>query len=137
ENNGYQGQAVDTVRKCLEYNMEVNYDLQSNALAAPAHLATHYATARGFTRHAMEIVVDARTEKDEQAWWNADETSVYATGASASGETTGLAALALPVRWFPRWRWRRWRRRWFRLRSTMPAHLSRCAYPAGAASLGG
>ena len=34
-------------------------------------------------------------EKDEQAWWTADETGVYATGASASVETTGLAVQAL------------------------------------------
>ena len=46
----------------------------------------------------MQMLLDARTEKDEQAWWSAEETSVYATGASASVETTGLAVQAL-LKW--------------------------------------
>ena len=37
-------------------------------------------------------------EKDDQAWWNAEETGVYATGASAAVETTGLAVQAL-LKW--------------------------------------
>ena len=53
---------------------------------------------RDFTRQAMQLLLDARTEKDEQAWWSADETGVYATGASASVETTGLAVQAL-LKW--------------------------------------
>ena len=53
---------------------------------------------RDFTRQAMQLLLDARTEKDEQAWWNAEETGVYATGASASVETTGLAVQAL-LKW--------------------------------------
>jgi alpha-2-macroglobulin-like protein len=44
------------------------------------------------------LLLDARTEKDDQAWWDADETSVYATGTSASVETTGLAVQAL-LKW--------------------------------------
>src|SRR5260370_42316404 len=46
----------------------------------------------------MQLLLDARTEKDEQAWWSAEETGVYASGASASVETTGLAAQAL-LKW--------------------------------------
>lgn len=46
----------------------------------------------------MQLLLDARTEKDEQAWWTAEETSVYATGASAAVETTGLAVQAL-LKW--------------------------------------
>ncbi len=46
----------------------------------------------------MQLLLDARTEKDEQVWWNADETGVYASGASASVETTGLAVQAL-LKW--------------------------------------
>ncbi len=41
------------------------------------------------------MLLDARTEKDEQVWWSAEETSVYATGPSAAVETTGLAVQAL------------------------------------------
>ena len=50
------------------------------------------------TRQVIQMLLDARTEKDEQAWWSADETSVYATGTSASVETTGLAVQAL-LKW--------------------------------------
>ena len=50
---------------------------------------------RDFTRQAIQLLLDARTEKDEQVWWSADETGVYATGTSASVETTGLAVQAL------------------------------------------
>jgi hypothetical protein len=38
---------------------------------------------RDFTRQAIQLLLDARTEKDEQVWWSADETGVYATGTSA------------------------------------------------------
>src|SRR5205823_9970330 len=53
---------------------------------------------RDFTRQAMELLIDSRSEKDEQTWWTAEETGVYATGASASVETTGLALQAL-LKW--------------------------------------
>ena len=46
----------------------------------------------------MQLLLDTRTEKDEQAWWTAEETGVYARGASAAVETTGLAAQAL-LKW--------------------------------------
>ena len=46
----------------------------------------------------MRILLDAHTEKDEQAWWTAEETGVYATGESATVETTALAVQAL-LKW--------------------------------------
>ena len=46
----------------------------------------------------MQLLLDARTEKDEQVWWSAEETGVYGSGASASVETTGLAVQAL-LKW--------------------------------------
>ena len=64
-------------------------------LAVVANFAADYGADREFTRQAIQLLVDARTEKDEQVWWNAEETSVYATGASATVETTGLAVQAL------------------------------------------
>jgi hypothetical protein len=57
-----------------------------------------YQKDRDFTRQAMQLLVDARTEKDDKVWWSAEETSVYATGASAAVETTGLAVQAL-LKW--------------------------------------
>jgi hypothetical protein len=50
---------------------------------------------RDFTSRAIHMLLDARTEKDEQAWWTAEETGVYGGGASAAVETTGLAVQAL------------------------------------------
>src|SRR5258708_34715972 len=68
------------------------------ALAVLANFATDYGKDREFTARAMQLLLDAHTEKDEQAWWTAEETSVYARGASAAVETTGLAAQAL-LKW--------------------------------------
>jgi hypothetical protein len=39
--------------------------------------------------------LSARTEKDDLAWWSSEETGVFATGTSASVETTALAVQAL------------------------------------------
>jgi hypothetical protein len=46
----------------------------------------------------MQALLDARTQKDDQVFWTAEETSVYSTGQSAAIETTGLAAQAL-LKW--------------------------------------
>ena len=53
---------------------------------------------RAFTRQAMQLLLDARAEKDEQAWWTAQDTGAYATGASAGVETTGLTVQAF-LKW--------------------------------------
>jgi hypothetical protein len=72
--------------------------MDAYTLAVVANFAADYGKDRDFTRQAMQLLLDARTEKDEQAWWNSEETGVYATGASASVETTGLAVQAL-LKW--------------------------------------
>src|SRR5262249_42718031 len=64
-------------------------------LAVVANFAADYRNDREFTRRAVEALLVARTEEGEQAWWNSTETGVYATGASAAVETTGLATQAL------------------------------------------
>jgi len=46
----------------------------------------------------MQALLDARTEKEDQVFWSAEETGVYSTGASAAIETTGLATQAL-LKW--------------------------------------
>jgi hypothetical protein len=105
ENTGYQGPAVEKAKQFIDKNMSAKMD--SYTLAAVANFAADYGTGvhgkdkdtdRAFTRQAMQLLLDARTEKDEQAWWTAEETGVYATGASASVETTGLAVQAL-LKW--------------------------------------
>jgi hypothetical protein len=101
ENTGYQGPAVEKAKKFVDSHMSAKID--SYTLAVIANFAVDFGTAdhgkdREFTRQAMQLLLDARTEKDEQAWWSADETGVYSTGASASVETTGLAVQAL-LKW--------------------------------------
>jgi uncharacterized protein YfaS (alpha-2-macroglobulin family) len=98
ENTGYQGPAVENAKHFIEKHMGSSAKLDAYTLAVLANFAVDYAKDRDFTSQAMQLLLDARTEKDEQAWWSADETSVYATGASASVETTGLAVQAL-LKW--------------------------------------
>jgi hypothetical protein len=72
--------------------------MDTYTLAVIANFAADYAKDREFTGHAMQLLLAARTEKDEQAWWTAEETGVYGGGASAGVETTGLAVQAL-LKW--------------------------------------
>jgi len=90
---GYQGPAVEKAKQFIEKHMTAKIDPYT--LAVVANFATDYKEDREFTRQAIQMLLDARTEKDEQVWWSAEETSVYATGPSAVVETTGLAVQAL------------------------------------------
>jgi hypothetical protein len=96
ENTGDQGPSVEKAKQFIENHMSSKMDAYT--LAVLANFATDYGKDREFTRQAMQILLDARTEKDEQAWWSADETGVYSSGVSASVETTGLAVQAL-LKW--------------------------------------
>jgi uncharacterized protein YfaS (alpha-2-macroglobulin family) len=100
ENTGYHGAAVERARQFIESHM--NSKIDAYTLAVVANFAADYVgnqeSDREFTRQAMQLLLDARTEKDDQAWWSADETGFYARGASAGVETTGLAAQAL-LKW--------------------------------------
>jgi hypothetical protein len=92
-NTGYYGPAVEKAKQFVEKHLTAKVDTYT--LAVVANFAVDYGTDREFTRQATQMLLDARTEKDEQVWWNAEETSVYARGQSASVETTGLAVQAL------------------------------------------
>jgi uncharacterized protein YfaS (alpha-2-macroglobulin family) len=98
ENTGYQGPAVEKAKDFIEKHMGSGTKMDSYTLAVLANFAADYAKDRDFTAQTMHMLLDAHTEKDDQAWWSAEETSVYATGASASVETTGLAVQAL-LKW--------------------------------------
>jgi uncharacterized protein YfaS (alpha-2-macroglobulin family) len=93
ENTEFQGLAVERAKQFVEKHVGAKIDTYT--LAVLANFAADYGKDRQFTRQVIQLLLDARTEKNEQAWWNADETGVYATGTSASVETTGLAAQAL------------------------------------------
>jgi uncharacterized protein YfaS (alpha-2-macroglobulin family) len=93
KDTGYQGPAVEKAKRFVEKHMAAKVDTYT--LAVVANFAADYKHDREFTRQAIQMLLDARTEKDEQVWWSAEETSVYATGPSAAVETTGLAVQAL------------------------------------------
>jgi len=94
ENTGYRGPAVENAKRFVEQHI-ANSKLDTYTLAVLANFAADYAKDRAFIRQATQLLLDARTEKDDQAWWNSQETGVYATGESAAVETTGLAVQAL------------------------------------------
>ena len=98
ENTEFQGPAVERARQFVEKHMSAKMDVYT--LAVAANFAADYKAGdrgkdRDFVRQAIQLLLGARTEKDEQAWWSADETGVYASGTSAIVETTGLAVQAL------------------------------------------
>jgi A-macroglobulin TED domain/Alpha-2-macroglobulin family/Carboxypeptidase regulatory-like domain/A-macroglobulin receptor binding domain/MG2 domain/Alpha-2-macroglobulin bait region domain len=93
KNTTYQGEAVERAKRFVETHMGEKADTYT--LAVIANFAASYAADREFTRHAIQLLLDARTEKDEKVWWTAEETGVYGSGESASVETTGLAVQAL------------------------------------------
>ncbi len=95
-NTGYQGPAVEKAKRYIESHNDSKPDTYT--LAIIANFAADYGKDRDFTRGSMQALLDARTEKDDQVSWTADETGVYSTGASAAIETTGLATQAL-LKW--------------------------------------
>jgi uncharacterized protein YfaS (alpha-2-macroglobulin family) len=95
-NIGYQGPAVENAKRFIESHNREKPDPYT--LAVIANLAADYGKDREFTNHAMQALLDARTEKGDEASWNAEETGVYSTGQSAAIETTGLATQAL-LKW--------------------------------------
>jgi alpha-2-macroglobulin-like protein len=92
ENTGNRGPAVDRARQFIAGHMTANMDAYT--LAVLANFAADSGD-REFQRQAIELLLGARKESDDQAWWEAQETGVYPTGPSAAIETTGLAAQAL------------------------------------------
>jgi hypothetical protein len=96
ENTGYQGPALEKASAFVQKHMTERADAYT--LAVVANFAVDYGKDREFTRQAIEQLLDARTEKGDQIFWSSEETALYATGTSASIETTGLAVEAL-LKW--------------------------------------
>ena len=96
ENSGYQGPAIEKAKQFVQGHMNDKAD--SYTLAVLANFAADYGKDREFSNRAMQLLLDARTEKDEQVSWTAEETGVYGRGASGAVETTGLAVQAL-LKW--------------------------------------
>ena len=96
ENTGYQGPAVEKARQYIAQHMAGEADAYT--LAVLANFAVDYGKDRAFAGHAIELLLAAAHSENEQTWWTAEQTGVYGAGASASVETTGLAAQAL-LKW--------------------------------------
>jgi hypothetical protein len=97
ENTGYQGAAVARAKGYIESHLAGSRP-DVYTLAVLANFAADFNRDTTFTDRVMRMLLDARTEKDDLTWWNAEATSVYASGNSAVVETTGLAAQAL-LKW--------------------------------------
>jgi len=97
ENTGYQGPAIQKARQFIESHMGGGKP-DAYTLAVLANFAADFKNSPEFTRQAMQLLLDARTEKDDLVSWTAEQTGVYATGSSATVETTALAAQAL-LKW--------------------------------------
>jgi uncharacterized protein YfaS (alpha-2-macroglobulin family) len=93
QNSGYQGPEIERARQFISRDLSGIQDAYT--LAVLANFATDFHQDRGLIRQVVQQLVDARTEKDDQAWWTTEETAVYGRGASASVETTGLVLQAL------------------------------------------
>ncbi len=96
ENTGYKGPAVEKAKQYVQDHQGDKADAYT--LAVLANFAADYGKDRDFTGKAMQRLLDAKTEKDEQVWWSAEETNVYGRGPSAAVETTGLAVQGL-LKW--------------------------------------
>jgi uncharacterized protein YfaS (alpha-2-macroglobulin family) len=93
KDTGYQNGSVEQAKHFVESHMDGKVDTYT--LAVIANFAASYGADREFTQHAIQLLLDARSEKDDEVWWTAEETGVYGQGESASIETTGLAVQAL------------------------------------------
>ncbi len=93
KNTGYEGPGVEKAEQFVEKHLTQKLDAYT--LAVVANFAADYRDDEKFTHQAIQLLLDARTEKGEQVWWTVDETGVYSSGESASVETTGLAVQAL------------------------------------------
>jgi hypothetical protein len=96
ENTGYQGAAIEKAKQFVQSHG--NGKVDGYTLAVLANFAADYGKDREFSNRTAQLLLDARTEKNEQVWWTAEETGVYATGESATVETTSLAVQAL-LKW--------------------------------------
>ena len=96
ENTGYQGPALERASEYVRKHMSEKADAYT--LAVVANFAVDGGKDREFARQAIELLLDARTEKGDQVFWSSEETGVYAAGTSAVVETTGLAVQGL-LKW--------------------------------------
>ena len=93
ETGGDSTQAVAKARKFIADHLDGKVDAYT--LAVLANFAAGEDKDSELTLRVLQMLLYAHSEKGEMAWWNSGEAGVYATGESASIETTGLAVQAL------------------------------------------
>jgi uncharacterized protein YfaS (alpha-2-macroglobulin family) len=93
QNSGYQGPEIERARQFISRNLSGTQDAYT--LAVLSNFATDFQQDRALTRQLVQKLMDARTEKDDQAWWTVEQTAVYGRGTSAAVETTGLVLQSL------------------------------------------
>ena len=93
QSSGYQGPEIERARQFVARDLTRIQDAYT--LAVLANFAVDFRQDRSLIHQVMRQLVDMHVEKDDQAWWTAEETGVYGRGASAAVETTGLVLQAL------------------------------------------
>lgn len=93
QNSGYRGPEVDRAHQFISQHATGTKDAYT--LAVLANFAADYQKDRALTRQIVQLLVDAATQKDDQASWTTEETALYGRAASAGVETTGLVLQAL------------------------------------------
>lgn len=93
ENAGGQDAAVAKARDYIAKHLDEKNDAYT--LAVLANFAVGDNKDSELTQRILRMLINARTEKSDFAWWSSQETGLYATGESAAVETTGLAVQAL------------------------------------------
>ncbi len=66
ESTGYQGPAVEKARQFIEAHIGERAKPDAYTLAVLANFAADYAKDREFTNRAMQMLLDARTEKGDR-----------------------------------------------------------------------
>jgi uncharacterized protein YfaS (alpha-2-macroglobulin family) len=92
ESAEYKGTVIEKARQFIAQHLDSKTDAYT--LAVVANFAVENSKDSDLTHRALEMLRAAAAEKDDFAWWTAEETGVYATGDSAAVETTGLAVQA-------------------------------------------
>jgi hypothetical protein len=92
ESAEYKGTVVEKARQFIAQHIDSKTDAYT--MAVVANFAVENSKDSDLTQRALEMLRDAAAEREDLAWWTAQETGVYATGDSAAVETTGLAVQA-------------------------------------------
>lgn len=94
ENSGSEREAVQRAKGYIAQHLDGG-KADAYTLAVLANFAVEADKSSELSHRVLEMLIDARTEKGDRAWWTSAETGVYGSGESAAVETTGLAIQAL------------------------------------------